>query len=450
MHLSVCCQPSHQSRAGCSFIIPQMKIYTVNQSKSTVGDPGIANSTGAPNHAPDLPCPVGIDLHPDIFDAAVLRQKKRAKDATVETRYCEQPTGRIAAWAKRHLDPKQHLLIIEATSNAFDAVGKLFDAGFSCIVVESNQTSKVANAFFDNDQTAAERIARCYLTGMAKVVWVPDEKTCERRELLHAYHRGVTDNVRANNELKSFLTARNIRPGNRNLHLEKNRKWVEKQLDLSGAQIAIFEQLYSSMNYTKKVRDQYYRMICEEMLSHKQMLSCLRVVGIGMINAFAIVAIVGDIQRFATPEKLVSYLGLNPGNKKSGKGKDYTTGTGNRGRSDMRSLLIQAAQCVLNQAKKGNQLGKWGFRLFARKGNRNVAVVAVARKLAHSLYYVLSGRSSDLIEQRKPMQRKFCQLSGEIGKEGRKALGLPEKRADFIALLFERVGWPEPEPESAK
>lgn len=428
-----------------------MKTYTVNPSDPTgsASEPVIASSPGAPNHAPDLPCPVGIDLHPDIFDAAVLHQKKRAKDAMVEKRYCEQPTGQIAEWAKENLDPSQHLLIIEATSNAFDAVAKLFDAGFSAIVVESNQTSKVADAFFDNDKTAAERIARCYLTGMAKVVWVPDEKTRERRELLHAYDGSVTGHVRASNELKSFLTARNIRPGNRNLHLEKNRKWLDDQLELSPTQKAIFEEHYATLNYTKKVRDRYYRMICEEMLGHKQMLSCLRVVGIGMINAFAIVAIVGDIQRFATPKKLVSYLGLNPGSKKSGKGKDTKTGAGNRGRSDMRSLLIQAAQSVLNQAKKGNQLGKWGFRLFARKGNRNIAVVAVARKLTHALYYVLSGRSSDLVEQRKPMHRKFCQLSAQIGKEGRKALGLPEKRADFVALLFERVGWPEElEPES--
>ena len=252
------------------------------------------------------------------------------------------------------------------------------------------------------------------------------------------------------NELKSFLTARNIRPGNRNLHLEKNREWVDGKLELSPTQRAIFEELYCALHYTKKVRDRYYRMICVEMLGHQQMLSCLRVVGIGMINAFAIVAIVGDIKRFANARKLVSYLALNPGKKKSGKGKDIKTGTGHRGRRDMRSLLIQAAQSVLNQAKNGNPLGRWGFRLFARKGNRNVAVVAVARKLTHALYYILSGRSSDLLEQRKPMHRKFCNLSAEIGKEGRKALGLPEKRAEFVALLFERVGWPEPGAEPAK
>lgn len=427
-----------------------MKIYTINTKKSTGNDnPPTLNLAGAPVHVPDLPCPVGIDLHPDIFDAVELSQRKRTKDAKVERRFREQPTGQLAAWAKKHLDPEKNLLIIEATSNAFDAVGKLFDAGFCCVVVESAQVSKVGDAFIDDDQIAAERIGRCYLTGYCKVVWVPDEKTRERRELLHAYDGAVTDHVRATNELKSFLTARNIRTGTRNLHLDKNHKWIDEQLELSPTQNVIYEQLYSSLHHAKAIRDQYYNMICVEMLGHKKMLSCLRVVGIGMINAFAIVAIVGDIKRFATPKKLVSYLGLNPGRKKSGKGKDIKTGTGNRGRRDMRSLLIQAAQSVLNQAKKGNKLGKWGFRLFARKGNRNIAVVAIARKLVHALYYILSGRSSDLLEQREPMKRKFYKLSAELGVEGRKALSLPEKRAEFVSYLFEKVDWSEPDAKPA-
>ncbi len=65
-----------------------------------------------------------------------------------------------------------------------------------------------------------------------------------------------------------------------------------------------------------------------------------------MINVFAIVAIVGDVQRFANSKKLVSYLELNPGRKKSGKGKDEKKGAGGRGRGDIlvvRFLLFSTA-----------------------------------------------------------------------------------------------------------
>lgn len=418
-----------------------MKTYQIKIDKS--------DYKGAPNNAPDLPCPVGIDLHPDIFDAVELRQATKAKDAKVSRRFFKIEVSEIVTWATKNLDPQKNLIIVEATSNSFDVESKLAKAGFSCIIVDSTQTEKVAEAFIDNDQMAAERIARCYLTGFAKVVWVPDEKTKERRELLHAYQNAVADHVRSNNELKSFLTTRNIRPGRLNLNLEKNQDWIRQQLgDISSVEKAIIERNIDNLNHNKAARDQYYRLICTEMLQSKQMLDCLRVVGIGMINAFAILAIVGDVKRFATANKLVSYLGLNPGRKKSGMGKDIKKRTGNRGRKDMRSLLVQAANVVLFQsAKRPSKLGKWGFKLFARSGNRNIAVVAIARKLARALYYILSGKEINLAEQEQPLRRKFYQLSAEIGKDGRIELGLPAKTCDFADYLFDLIGWDFTETE---
>ena len=73
-------------------------------------------------------------------------------------------------------------------------------------------------------------------------------------------------------------------------------------------------------------------------------------------------------------------------------------------------------------------------------------MVAIARKLTHALYYILSGRGTNLLEQRAPMRRKLYKLSAELGVEGRKALGLPQKRVDFVAYVFEKIGWPEPPP----
>lgn len=424
-----------------------MKNYQLKEPKSS-GEPlsSSPQTRGAPIDVPDLPCVVGIDLHPDIFDAVELKQGKRAADAKVVRRHQEKEVKNIVQWAEKHLEPKKHLLIIEATSNAFDVLTKLFDKGFCGLVVDSKQTEKVSEAFIDNDQLAAERIGRCYLTGYARAVWIPDEQTRERRDLLHAYQGAVVDHVRASNELKSFLTVRNIRPGKRNIHLSDNREWIEKQLGgLSATQQVVFESLYDNLFHTKNNRDRFYRLIATEMLSNKEMLNCLRVVGIGMINAFAIVAIVGDVKRFANAKKLVSYLGLNPGRKKSGKGKDKKKPTGNRGRSDMRSLLIQAAQSVMNQRLNRTQLSKWGFKLFARTGKRNLAVVAIARKLVHSLYHLLSGRICDLLEQRESIQRKFLKLSNELKLVGRKELNLPERRADFIDHLFKLIDWTEPD-----
>jgi transposase len=44
----------------------------------------------------------------------------------------------------------------------------------------------------------------------------------------------------------------------------------------------------------------------------------MTVPGLDMIVATALVAAIGDINRFASPQKLVSYLGLNPTVRQSG------------------------------------------------------------------------------------------------------------------------------------
>ena len=45
--------------------------------------------------------------------------------------------------------------------------------------------------------------------------------------------------------------------------------------------------------------------------------------GVDMIVALAIVAAIGEVDRFDRPEKLVSYLGLNPSVRQSGPAPAY-------------------------------------------------------------------------------------------------------------------------------
>jgi hypothetical protein len=179
-------------------------------------------------------------------------------------------------------------------------------------------------------------------------------------------------------------------------------------------------------------------MICAEVASNEQILGCMRLLGVGIINAFGIVAIVGDIERFATPKKLVAYLGLNPGRKKSGNGKDKKVATGRRGRGDLRRSLIQGAQNVLQRAKN-HWLADWGWKLFARKGSRQIAVVAIARRLAVGLWHLLKGHAVTMPEQAKALRTKLGKLCTELGKDLRTELGLPATVKAAIEHLLERI-----------
>ena len=150
------------------------------------------------------------------------------------------------------------------------------------------------------------------------------------------------------------------------------------------------------------------------MSAQPMMLRCLKVLGVGLINAFALLAVIGDVRRFQRPEKLVAYIGLNPGQRQSGTGKNIKLGVGKRGRGDIRHLLIQGAQAVLRNCR-ATALGQWGWKLFARKGNRNVAVAAVARKLLVQVWHMLSGNPPTALETDKSFTLKLHKLAVVLG-----------------------------------
>lgn len=65
--------------------------------------------------------------------------------------------------------------------------------------------------------------------------------------------------------------------------------------------------------------------------------------GVDMIVAHGLIAAIGDPARFATPQKLVSYLGLNPSVRQSGPGPAYHGRITKQGRGHARGMLVEAA-----------------------------------------------------------------------------------------------------------
>lgn len=381
---------------------------------------------------------VGVDSHPDIFSATWLTGATN-DEARVLKRSVDVAIGDIESWARQQLQPGD-VVVLEAGSNSFEFVSRLAVLGFSAHVLESYQVSKTAEAYIDNDVIASERIARSYLTGMGKKVWIPDQITRERRELLHTYTQVVEAETRAVNQLRAYLNQYHIRLQKRNPRQEKSQQWILEQRAWSPVQRVILEQLFKDLSHATMQTNELYQLVCSEVACNPLMLGCTRLLGIGPVNAFAIVATVGDIQRFATPGKLVAYLGLNPGQKRSGKGKRIKVGVGGkgRGRREMRCLLVQGAQAVFRQ-KTPNALRDWAWRIFMKKGNRNVAVAAIARRMVIQLWHLLRGRGVTREDQQKSLMTKLRHITTTIGKEQRTQVGLPSSVAECVAELMKRI-----------
>ena len=87
--------------------------------------------------------------------------------------------------------------------------------------------------------------------------------------------------------------------------------------------------------------------------------------------------------------------------------------------------------------RSDHSLGRWGRRLLARKGQRNLAVAAVARKLLVAIWYLLKGQWTQLEEIDAALQLKVGKILSDIGPEGFAAAG--RKRKDIRAEVLERL-----------
>src|SRR3954452_11514899 len=66
----------------------------------------------------------------------------------------------------------------------------------------------------------------------------------------------------------------------------------------------------------------------------------LTITGVNLIVAAGFVAAIGDVHRFVSSEKLVSYVGLNPRVRQSGLGLAQHGRISKQGRSHARALLV--------------------------------------------------------------------------------------------------------------
>ena len=67
----------------------------------------------------------------------------------------------------------------------------------------------------------------------------------------------------------------------------------------------------------------------------------LTITGVNINVAAGLVAAIGDIRRFSSPQKLVSYVGLNPRVRQSGLGLAQHGRISKRGRSHARAMLVE-------------------------------------------------------------------------------------------------------------
>ncbi len=131
--------------------------------------------------------------------------------------------------------------------------------------------------------------------------------------------------------------------------------------------------------------------------------------GIGHYSALAISSRIGNIERFPRPDSLANYFGLTPACRNSGEATQRLGSITKRGSKLVRYLLGQAVVKVL---RFDGAMRTWFKRIKKRRGAK-IARVAVMRRLATLLWYMLKRKQKYRYDSPIKKHQEFAAFEGQ-------------------------------------
>ena len=217
-------------------------------------------------------------------------------------------------------------------------------------------------------------------------IWVPTPAERDLRQLVLHRVKLVQMRTKVQNQLQAMALGQGVcrrkklwsARGRAELERLPLGQWAQRRRQ---ELLQLLDQLEGSITELQGAVEQQARQ-------HPEAARLMTHPGVGPVTSLAYVLTIGPVSRFARGKKVVSYLGLNPKERSSG-GHTYLGPISKQGNSTLRWLLVEAGQTA---ARSDPGLRRVYQRLKFRKGSA-IAKVAVARKLAVRLYWMLRSES---------------------------------------------------------
>lgn len=282
---------------------------------------------------------------------------------------------------------------IEATG-FYRHVYETLDEHMDVTLVNPKKTRVIAEASIKTDKLDAQMLAHLLRANLVAESYVPPRGIREQRDLVRTRKSLIEDRTRVKSRVRAVLK----RTGNqyrRELFgptgraflaelsmAEPDRLIVETYLDV----IDTYDERIASLDRTI---DAIARESAEASLLQT-------IPGVGAFSAVLLSAEIGDVTRFSSHEKLVSYAGLNPTVRQLSDHETHGS-ISKEGSAAMRWVLTQCANTAVTC---GNEYLTAFYERIKRRKNHQIAIVATARKLLVSIYHMLTRE-----EEYAPLER---------------------------------------------
>lgn len=324
-----------------------------------------------------MPQFIGLDIHKTIVAVCAVDAQ-----GTVCTRL-RFPLTRttLTAWARQLT--AEDAVAVEATTNTWAVIALLQQTPARLVVSNPLRTRAIATAKIKTDRVDAEVLAQLLRCDYLPPVWIPDTATLAARRLTTRRSVLVAERTRLKNRLHSVLHHLLLPCPVADLFSRAGLAWLatvalptaeRATVDADCRLLTAVDQELAALEQTQVV----------DAAADPRIRLLLTLPGLDVAVATALLAAIGEISRFPSPARLAAYLGLVPSVRQSAQ-HCYTGPITNQGASHVRWLLVQATQHL------DRHPGPFGafVRKLQRRKNRNIAIVAAARKLAILAWHVL-------------------------------------------------------------
>lgn len=278
---------------------------------------------------------IGMDVHRSFAQVAVFDDGHITQSFRVDMEH-----DAVVAFGQS-LKPDDEV-ILEATGNTAVIVRLLKPFVNRVIIANPLQVKAIAHARVKTDKVDAKILAQLHAAGFLPEVWAADDDTLHLRRLVSERDATVRSIRRVKSRVQAILHANLVPKYAGHLFGKGGRKWLSKvplpqsERDLLGRHLDELDWLNGKLEGLEK---DLIRIALDDPQARKLM----TVAGISSVIATAVLASIGDISRFQTPEKLASYFGLTPRIRQSGDRGAIHGRISKQGNATARTMLIEAA-----------------------------------------------------------------------------------------------------------
>lgn len=322
---------------------------------------------------------VGVDVHKRSYSVALLRSDGAWKEWTTPSnpKALEQALSPV----RSHIGA----VVYEAGPCGFGLARQLIRAGIPVIVAAPSRIPRPVAATSKTDRLDGRKLAEYAASGMLRPIAVPSEAEEGFRALVRRRHR-LTDSIRhAKQRIRGLLLQFGTPEPAGMDHWGKVAVEELGRLPLPPGADMTRDSLLRELAFLTQEREtveEKLRRTCRAPAHEGRVQALKTVPGVGEIVATTFAAEVFRPGRFRRPEEVTSYLGLAPVVRQSGGGKARAR-IRPVGQRRLRSLLIEAAWMWKQRDARAETFYR---RILGRTGLPQKAIVAVARKLAVTLW----------------------------------------------------------------